>query len=111
MNIDPSDIIELMKSIEELKELVKLAGQTLDEILPTILETFAPTMGKLYDGLAGLNWYFYDALKKEGFSDEQAFMLLLNNQISLTNLLNKARMSKDVKTTKTEFNPQDEFHM
>ena len=78
MNFDPNDLIELMKAVEDSKQLLIVVGELLNTLVPEIMETLAPSVGHLFKGVAGAEWHFYEAYKEAGFTEQQAFTLLLN---------------------------------
>ena len=78
MQFDPNDLIELMKVVEEYKEVIKIFGELLNAMVPETMEALAPTVGHLLTGTAGADWHYYRALIDAGFTEQQAFTLLLN---------------------------------
>jgi len=80
MNIDPKDLQEILSMVGEVKEFLPIIKSLIEEMLPDILDVLVPLSREYYTRTARAYRYLYDRFLAEGFTDEQAFLLLLDDQ-------------------------------
>ena len=83
MQLTPNELADILKSVSESKELIKLFAEVANEVVPTILESFAPTTDAMFESIASAYHQLYESLQSKGFSEEQSFILLLEYQNQL----------------------------
>jgi len=83
MELNPNDLVEILKFVEESKELVTVVTNVMNSLIPEALTGLEPTADAMINAIAGNKWKLYKALQDEGFSDAQSFTLLLDYRLSL----------------------------
>lgn len=85
--IPTTDFFQLVTAIQELKEVLDLGGEMIDELAPTIFEMLAPLSREYYSRTAkGVRFYF-DSLVEEGFTEKQALAIILHERSAQMDVL------------------------
>lgn len=90
------DLLQLISADEEngadeLNEVFQMAGPIFQVIISNVADVIDQIVddGKLSKSIAKLSKQQYDSYRKVGFTEEQAFMLLLNGKGKLTDSISK----------------------
>lgn len=78
LNLDPKDLAEIEKMLETYGQYLPIIKAILEKTLPDLLDALSPIAKEFTEGYAKIQWHQYETLKELGFSETQAFDLLLN---------------------------------
>ncbi len=85
--IDPKDLADIEQLLEEYLQYLPLVKSILEKALPELIDALSPLTKELIEGAAWTKWRKYEYLQELGFSESQAFDLLLDHDARMERLL------------------------
>ena len=103
--LKPEDIVELQKTLVDMKALFPVIKELIKEMLPDILDMLSPISDELILGSAKIYKTYLDSFIEQGFTKDEAFDLLLSwetrmEKQSYQNMLNTNGLKIDMEDIK-----------
>jgi len=98
MEITPEDLAEIQKLLETYIQYLPIVKSLLEEGLPPLLDTLRPLVREFLNASVEMDAYKFKKLQEVGFSETQAFDLLLSHEIRLERSVRETNIPKpDIK--------------